>query len=124
MIVRLRCLFLVLGLSVPLSSLMAADATQPHPRIPGFERFYAGTRDKPKSEDEEPVKLDPVTGGRILLGELNCTSCHAWPRGPGSNSHPSRHPSWMGSAVGSKWTGCVVIWPTRMRPSRGPQCRI
>src|ERR1043166_5647156 len=36
-----------------------------HPILPGFERFYAGPGG------------DPVMGGRLLLGELNCTSCHA-----------------------------------------------
>ena len=45
-----------------------------HPRVPGFERFYAA---EPDADDEDAVKLDPVTGGRLLLGELNCTSCHA-----------------------------------------------
>lgn len=35
-----------------------------HPIVPGFERFYA---DSP---------TDAVQGGRLLLGELGCTSCH------------------------------------------------
>ena len=32
-----------------------------HPVVAGFERFGAD---------------DPVEGGRLLLGELNCVSCH------------------------------------------------
>jgi len=44
----------------------AASAATPHPIIPGFERLLA----KPVST------ADRVTGGRLLLGELNCTSCH------------------------------------------------
>lgn len=44
-----------------------------HPRVPGFERFYAVENDP---DDEDAPVLDPVTGGRLLLGELNCTSCH------------------------------------------------
>ena len=36
-----------------------------HPVIPGLERFQAD------------LTTDPVRGGLILLGELNCTSCHA-----------------------------------------------
>lgn len=44
-----------------------------HPRVPGFERFYAVD---PDPDDEDAPKLDPVTGGRLLLGELNCLSCH------------------------------------------------
>src|SRR5262245_43942417 len=35
-----------------------------HPIIPPFERFYAA------------ANSDHVKGGRLLLGELNCTSCH------------------------------------------------
>ena len=36
-----------------------------HPIIPGFERFYT-----------DPA-TDKVRGGQLLLGELNCPSCHA-----------------------------------------------
>jgi mono/diheme cytochrome c family protein len=43
-------------------ALLAADA---HPRVIGFERFHSGE------------KGDVVAGGQLLLGELNCTSCHA-----------------------------------------------
>lgn len=35
------------------------------PIVPGFERFYA------------TAGADKVEGGRLLLGELNCTGCHA-----------------------------------------------
>ncbi len=35
-----------------------------HPVVPGFERFYAASG------------ADAVQGGRLLLGELNCISCH------------------------------------------------
>lgn len=63
-----RCCFasrMVLCLPVTLliltSNLLAADA---HPRVAGFERFYA------------QEKSDAVVGGELLLGELNCTSCH------------------------------------------------
>lgn len=47
-----------------------------HPRVPGFERFYATD---PDPDDEDAPKLDPVTGGRLLLGELNCIACHVLP---------------------------------------------
>ncbi len=42
-----------------------------HPIVPGFERFHAGG-------------TDAVKGGRLLLGELNCTSCHQPESGPDS----------------------------------------
>ena len=35
-----------------------------HPIVPGFERFHA------------VADGDPVAGGQLLVGELNCTSCH------------------------------------------------
>ena len=44
----------------------ASNAEEPagRPIVAGFERFHA-----------EP-STDAATGGRLLLGELNCTSCH------------------------------------------------
>ena len=45
-----------------MSAAFAADA---HPRVIGFARIYSGE------------KTDTVAGGQLLLGELNCTSCHA-----------------------------------------------
>ncbi len=44
------------------NSAVAADI--PHPIVAGFERFYTGD------------KADLATGGRLLLSELNCVSCH------------------------------------------------
>ena len=55
------CLLTVLAFACP-SVAFAADA---HPRVIGFERFHSGE------------KRDVVVGGQLLLGELNCTSCHA-----------------------------------------------
>ena len=45
-----------------LTLLGQTTAEASHPIIPGFERFF---REKPDAE-----------GGRLLIGELNCTSCH------------------------------------------------
>lgn len=39
-------------------------AAEAHPRIAGFERFYLAGN------------ADAVASGQLLLGELNCTSCH------------------------------------------------
>jgi mono/diheme cytochrome c family protein len=60
-------LFLLLTLTLlhaPANTPAAEKAKQDgHPIVPGFERFHAsGT--------------DAVKGGRLLLGELNCISCH------------------------------------------------
>jgi mono/diheme cytochrome c family protein len=43
----------------------AQDKPSPHPRVLGFERFYYDD------------KADVAHGGLLLLGDLNCTSCHA-----------------------------------------------
>lgn len=42
-----------------------ASAADSHPVVAGFERFYANG------------KGDAAQGGRLLLGELNCVSCHS-----------------------------------------------
>lgn len=41
-----------------------SSAADLHPRVVPFERFYAGE------------SADPLAAGQLLLGELNCTSCH------------------------------------------------
>jgi len=46
------------------SSSLADAADGSHPVVPGFERLFAADG------------TDAVRGGRLLLGELNCTSCH------------------------------------------------
>jgi mono/diheme cytochrome c family protein len=58
-------LFAVLLLLLPANSSAAEKkaSTDGHPIVPGFERFHA--------DGTESVK-----GGRLLLGELNCISCH------------------------------------------------
>ena len=50
---------------LPGSLLIGQEKPSPHPRVLGFERFYYD------------AKADSVHGGLLLLGELNCTSCHA-----------------------------------------------
>ncbi len=49
-----------IALTFFLPSLLSAQ----HPVVPGYERFY--------SQDEDPS----VEAGLLLLGELNCVSCH------------------------------------------------
>ncbi|MED5448104.1 MAG: c-type cytochrome, partial [Planctomycetota bacterium] len=57
----------VIGTTPGPSTLTAAEptATTGHPLLPAFERFHT-TNDK-----------SPLAGGRLLLSELNCQSCHA-----------------------------------------------
>lgn len=56
------CIWLMAVCLVMSSTVFAAETT--HPRIPGFERFY------------QHADADLAAGGRLLLGELSCTSCH------------------------------------------------
>jgi len=60
-------LLLILTLTLlhaPANTPAAEKAKQDgHPIVPGFERFHAGG-------------MEAVKGGRLLLGELNCISCH------------------------------------------------
>src|ERR1700730_6825412 len=71
---RLRiCLLLVL-LAVALNYGIArgeAPLMSPpdHAMVPGFDRFFA------KIKDDGPRDRD-TRGGQLLLGELNCISCH------------------------------------------------
>ncbi len=62
---RQRLLLLALVSALGPGLRVRAAETDAHAIIPGFERFYAD------------AKADAVKGGQLLLGELNCTSCHA-----------------------------------------------
>lgn len=52
------------ALLVGAAVLVSAAPLSAHPIVPGFERFHGGP------------DADPAAGGRLLLGELNCVSCH------------------------------------------------
>jgi cytochrome c553 len=62
------CVLSLLALALGIEHLPAGETKgafqRDHPIIPPFERFYAA------------ANSDHVKGGRLLLGELNCTSCH------------------------------------------------
>src|SRR5262249_42356418 len=54
--------FSLAGIAVLLSCGFAHAQTHSYPVVPGYERFFG-------------KKSGPV-GGQLLLGELNCISCH------------------------------------------------
>lgn len=66
-----------------LPSPVCAAESGPSPRISALERLRMDGARKPASDDEDepetPIKVpsDPALEGRVLLGELNCLSCHA-----------------------------------------------
>jgi mono/diheme cytochrome c family protein len=61
---RVAAALFVVAAAFP-ASLMAAD--QP-PRVLGFERFHTA--------DNDQAAGGTIAAGQLLLGELNCTSCH------------------------------------------------
>jgi mono/diheme cytochrome c family protein len=66
MLFRIVCRRALAALPLSLTTLLATtlSAADAHPRVAPFERFYSA------------APSDGVTGGQLLLGELNCTSCH------------------------------------------------
>ena len=66
----------------------AAEAAGAHPRVAGFDRFYSGE------------KGDAAAGGQLLLGELNCTSCHQ--ADPALAGYVERKPAPVLDTVGSR----------------------
>ena len=69
-----------------------------HPIVPGFERFHTGP------------DANPAVGGHLLLGELNCVSCHT-----AEGQTKSRRRSWTRSAHGPASATCGGTSPTRRR---------
>lgn len=98
-------------------SSIACGAETEGVRIPGFHRFYVAPLPKPVDEDEEPIKLDPITGGNILLSELNCFACHAAPE---SKSYLSAKQApildGVGSRVKSSWIRTLLTNPQHAKP--------
>ncbi len=70
----------------PLAARVQADDSRPI--VAGFERFA----DDPKT--------DPVEAGLLLLGELNCTSCHQ--AEPGLSAHLNRKQAPILDAIGNR----------------------
>ena len=69
---------------------------------------------------EKGDAVDPLEGGRLLLGELNCASCHdrASPR-----CRRNRPRCSTASAAASSAATCASSSPTRTRPSPARPCR-
>lgn len=107
-------LLVVLGVTCPVA--MAVDSA--HPRVPGFERFYASPLPAPSDEDEEPIHLDPITGGRILLTELNCVSCHSATLDAKTRLIAKQAPvlDEIGSRVKVEWLRAYLSNPHEVKP--------
>lgn len=108
----------VLSIVCFLSSMSVLSAADLHPRVPGYERFYTAPLPKPDSDDDEPITLDPVTGGRILLGELNCTSCHTVAEEARKGLSPKKAPilDGIGSRAKVDWIRSFIAEPHAAKP--------
>ena len=113
-----RSIGIVIILGVCGRHAISVAAEVAHPRIPGFERFYSGSVERPVGDDDEPIKLDPVTGGRILLSELNCLSCHAAEETTTKLLSPKQAPilDGIGSRVKVEWIRSYLANPHAARP--------
>jgi mono/diheme cytochrome c family protein len=78
------CLLVLLA-ALPATLLSAADVP---PRVAGFERFHAA------------ADSDTLSGGQLLLGELNCTNCHA--ADPAWSGHVQKKQAPVLDTVGSR----------------------
>ena len=116
MVFRRVCSLIVVGLLSSRLTCFAADLN--HPKVPGFERFYAAPLPKPTDEDEEPIVLNQVTGGRMLLSELNCTSCHQVPLDQQAKLNPKQAPvlDEVGSRVKVEWLRTYLANPHQVKP--------
>jgi mono/diheme cytochrome c family protein len=94
--------FSLLAALLVTASASAQDAT-PHPIVPGFERFGAA---------------DGAEGGRLLLGELNCVSCHK--PDPATAEHFSVKKAPLLADAGSRlryeWVRDFIGDPQKLKP--------
>lgn len=91
------CFFLIIAAPlflVPSAGIGSVSAAGPdHPMVPGFERIYS------------TGGADPAEGGRLLLTELNCVSCHRPEGAAAKNFKVKRAPilDTVGSRIELEW---------------------
>ncbi|MGE3777474.1 MAG: PA14 domain-containing protein, partial [Pirellulaceae bacterium] len=100
---RLRMLVLV-GLAS--ASVAISGRADPHPRIAGFERFYA-----------VDVESPAMGGGWLLLTELNCLSCHkAGPLTGLPGPKPAPRLDRVGARVRPDFVRSMLLAPQHAKP--------
>ena len=89
----------------------AAAAQPDHPIVPGFERIHGN----PKTTD---IQADPVAAGLLLLGELNCTSCHRADDAIAKSIVPKRAPllDGVGARVQPAFLRSFLANPQHVKP--------
>lgn len=81
----------------------AAQEAAPHPVVPGFERFGAA---------------DGAEAGRLLLGELNCVTCHKPDAAAAEHFSVKKAPllADAGSRLSAEWVRAFIADPQKMKP--------
>src|SRR6185295_14356031 len=81
----------------------AAQEPKPHPVVPGFERFGA---------------TDGAEAGRLLLGELNCVTCHKPDAAVAEHVSVKKAPllADAGSRLNADWIRAFVADPQKVKP--------
>ncbi len=83
----------------------APAAMSPHPTIPAFARFF------------DNDKADTIRGGRLLMTELNCTSCHTETARPTSvKTRQAPLLDQIGSRVQPEWMIRFLANPHQTKP--------
>ena len=100
------CLFPSCAIIAQAANPTAATPTAAHPVIAGFERFYT-----------DPAS-DAAEGGRLLLGELNCTACHQPDRALRAQLLTRQSPvlTEVGGRVKSQWLRMFLSQPHQTKP--------
>ena len=93
----------ILGILITWPTLWATAATPTAPFVAGFERFA------------RHGELAPAEAGRLLLGELGCTSCHA-PGTTGPPPKPGPRLDGAGRRLQPKWLSRFLADPTGTQP--------
>jgi cytochrome c2 len=99
-----RCvMLLVIGVATPFSLQALADDAPP--RVIPFERFHAQAKDQ-------------IAAGNLLLGELNCTSCHTAPAGLANQIQKKPAPvlDSVGTRVRPQYLQKFLMDPQKIKP--------
>jgi mono/diheme cytochrome c family protein len=97
--------WMVFGLLGVATSVPAAEVSGP--RVPGYERFYGA------------ADADQAAGGRLLVSELNCLSCHQAGKEVLGNTVPAKKPPVLddvGSRVRPEWVRAYLAAPHTVKP--------
>src|SRR5689334_8706812 len=81
----------------------AAQEAKPSPVVPGFERFGS---------------VDVAEAGRLLLGELNCVTCHKPDAAAAEHLSVKKAPllAEAGSRLNFEWVRDFIADPQKVKP--------